>query len=418
MTEQTPLLLGAQRSCNEEAGSSQGQRQQQAGSHWLAGDQDDDVISLSTKRLVYLTILVISLWTVSYILVMLQIIEEHGEPGRRLSPADWPLFLPMWAGSLIGLVVASYISHKACHNVTLASRERRLMACLPSAPPRHIDFDSLPLMRRLIAWVIALVSALLTALLAQVLYYVWFVQALLGVWHAALPALLLLTAHMLYMYCMSMFSLWACCTYTGLVLATVLFTLKQTHPRWPWAAVCAPFLLTMASLLAHHGKAAADSMRGRLLLSPMQRLCLAAYIVSSALASAAALSTALHPLQPHPQPQGQGETTAYLLWLIAVPLFLCAAMAVLAVEGSRIARSRGFVQPHPLVRSAEGWQASPWGREVSIWLLGAARSKEFTLPPQMPTEDKRTPLPVHHIHEHQHHQEHHQEIELTSTSGK
>jgi len=54
----------------------------------------------------------IILWLLSFVLVMLQVIE-HG----RFLDRNVLLFIPMWIGSLVGIVAAIVISLKICNNV-------------------------------------------------------------------------------------------------------------------------------------------------------------------------------------------------------------------------------------------------------------------------------------------------------------
>jgi hypothetical protein len=89
---------------------------------------------------------------------------------------------------------------------------------------QFIDYDSLPLMRRLFFLnIITCISYILT-LTAQILFYLWLIPGTIGVWHALLPVCLLVSFYLIYMYVMKVFSFPACVAVSLLVLQLVSYT--------------------------------------------------------------------------------------------------------------------------------------------------------------------------------------------------
>lgn len=184
---------------------------------------EDDSATSAVKELAVMVFITLLLWTISYILVMEQIIR-HG----RFSHEQWVLFLPMWFGSVTLLMGIYMIVKKMTTKIALVSRQRRLyLTSLQSndnlngeVHPRniaYIDFDSLPLFRRVTCWLVLLFVSSLLVLTTQILYYLWFIHKILKVWHAIIPTAVILLIMAIYMYLVEVFSLISCAIYSLLV---------------------------------------------------------------------------------------------------------------------------------------------------------------------------------------------------------
>lgn len=108
---------------------------------------------------------------------------------------------------------------------TLVPRERRLFmrAQGTDAAHQYIDFDSLPLMRRLLWWNLVLGVSFLFAIVAQTLFYLWFVHAIMGLWEALIPVSILGALYLAYLYIIEAFSMTA-----SIVMSLIALQLVKT----------------------------------------------------------------------------------------------------------------------------------------------------------------------------------------------
>ena len=158
--------------------------------------QDDDVISVGIKKLsLYLTISIV-LWIITFLFITYKIIQ-----GYVIDEKDFLLFIPMYLGSILGIFNVVILSITVCNNPTLISRERRMFLRMhgpDSEEAQYIDYDSLPLMRRLFCWNLILLIVFIMILISQILYSMWFVYSIIGLWHALLPIIILVFLCLLY----------------------------------------------------------------------------------------------------------------------------------------------------------------------------------------------------------------------------
>mmetsp|Transcript_33312 Transcript_33312/g.48244 ORF Transcript_33312/g.48244 Transcript_33312/m.48244 type:complete len:483 (-) Transcript_33312:370-1818(-) len=347
-------------------------------------DLEDDVVSKGVKDFCCALFSCMILWVLSFILVMLQVIE-HGHFVTR----NVLLFIPMWTGSLIGIGAATIISLKICTNPVLVSRERRLYmrAQGTEALYQFIDYDSLPLMRRLICWNLVLIVSFIFALVAQVLFYLWFVHAIIGLWHALVPVCILGVLYMSYLYIIEVFSRTACVVFSLVALQMVIFTVKKNDVMLSsssWSVATMPIMLVQLIALRYILIVLANSWSGRYLLSSVQNFFLVVYSIawlSSIAAQGILLYVDFQIIETFPT-----EETFQLLYSCVAILYtasisatvFCLA-AVLLIRGRELANCRGFVEPLPLSRSQQGWVVSKSGREQQSLLLGNISIAKCTL---------------------------------------
>lgn len=170
-------------------------------------NEDDDVVSLGVKRLCVLFSIVIGFWLLSFLLIMSDVIQHEEITAQAIFH-----FLPMWYGSAVGIISVVMVSVHVCGNATLISKERRqfLRRQGTEAQSLFIDYDSLPLMRRLFCWNIGLTITFLLVLTAQILFTLWFIYGIIGLWHALIPMILLTVGYLGYLYLMNFFSVLCC----------------------------------------------------------------------------------------------------------------------------------------------------------------------------------------------------------------
>lgn len=172
-----------------------------------AGTEIDDAVSLGVKRLCSTFITCILLWLVSFVIIMMQVIDK----GHFASSTSF-LFIPMWIGSVYGLLRISLILVCVCKNgATLISKERRLFILAQGLElENYIDFESLPLMRRLFFWSSVLATFLLLALTTQILLFLWIIAGLIGMWHALIPIIVIFALLQIYLILVKTGSAAAC----------------------------------------------------------------------------------------------------------------------------------------------------------------------------------------------------------------
>jgi hypothetical protein len=89
---------------------------------------------------------------------------------------------------------------------------------------QFIDYDSLPLMRRLLWWNIVLGVSFLFALVAQTLFYLWFVHEIMGLWEALLPVAIIGVVYLTYLYIIEAFS-----TTASIVISLLALQMVSWH---------------------------------------------------------------------------------------------------------------------------------------------------------------------------------------------
>lgn len=168
---------------------------------------EDDVVSLGVKQLCTWFSVTIFFWVVSFVLIMMEIIVH-----QEIVKDNIELFVPMWFGSTIGLTGVVAVSVRVCRNATLVSKERRMHMRRQGTESASlfIDYDSLPLMRRLFCWNLTFGITFIMLIIAQVLFSLWYVYDEIELWHALVPIVLLLCWYLGYLYLMAFMSLTSC----------------------------------------------------------------------------------------------------------------------------------------------------------------------------------------------------------------
>ncbi|KAJ1439652.1 hypothetical protein B484DRAFT_443882, partial [Ochromonadaceae sp. CCMP2298] len=333
-------------------------------SRLVSPDTEDDSVSLGVKKVGLALTVVVSLWLLSFLLVMVQIIEHE-----TIGPRDFALFAPMWVGSLLGLVTVVMVSVNVCKSSTLVSRERRLFmrAQGTERQSEFIDYESLPLMRRLLCWNLALALSFLLILITQVLFSLWFISAAIGVWHALVPVLLLASLCLLYLCLMDVLSAMSCGVVVLVLLQLFLFTLKCSRHMLltSWTLATLPLDVVLLYAYVHLAAVVLAALRGRYDLKPAQKWCLAAHAAALLLAT---LAEALTVMQEH---AGLSiSSTPAVLWTVVVTLLVLCLLVVVNAEVRVLAVNRGFLDPLPLSRTKDGWAPTPGGGKVYFLLLG------------------------------------------------
>lgn len=171
---------------------------------------EDDLITLETKKLYFILTITISLWLLSFILIVYVVLND-----KQIVNIDVILFIPMWLGTAIGIIKVVTMTRSICSNPTLVPRERNARLFMmaidnESEDTKFIDYDSLPLMRRLFCSSFLLLISFFLIIITQVLYSLWFVYRMIDIWHALVPIIILFCLFIAYSSIVKAASLQTC----------------------------------------------------------------------------------------------------------------------------------------------------------------------------------------------------------------
>jgi hypothetical protein len=158
---------------------------------------DDDAVTVGLKSLGGGFIISVLMWTASYVLVMFQVVNDG-----HLIPLTSLLFIPMWAGSLYGIYTVVTAVRFMCKNgaVLVTNEQRLFMRARGISSRSYMNFESLPLMRRLLFWSSLFAIFMILALTTQVLFYLWLIEGVIGMWHALAPVITITILLMSYLF--------------------------------------------------------------------------------------------------------------------------------------------------------------------------------------------------------------------------
>ena len=266
--------------------------------------------------------------------------------------------------SALAIISVIVVLSSTCSNTRLVSLEQRLF--LRSRGDinytDYIDYDSLPLLRRLFCW--GILSALFAAMavVTQVLTYLWLVENAVGMWNALLPVFTMFFLLLCYMWSISTISLGTCGIVTALVIDGILFCMKVSGEiSISWWTISIPMMIVQIIWSGHLISIVTLDFRGIYELSINQRVSLTLYLASFLLCLAAELLTCFI-----------GRNSDFIpvfLWTFAVPIFMIGSVIIMREEGNLMASSRGYIDPQSLSRTDEGWGSSFGSTTVSL-LLG------------------------------------------------
>lgn len=172
---------------------------------------DDDVVTLGLKRLCFAFGITIGFWLLSFVIIMINLSVTG-----RMTSEDLAMFVPMWFGTTIGILSTILVSRHICLNANLITKEQRLELREEGLErdALFVDYDSLALLRRLLCWNIGLFLSFLLVFISQILFSLWFVFGLIGLWQALIPSIFLTVGYLAYVYLMNVVSLTCCALLT------------------------------------------------------------------------------------------------------------------------------------------------------------------------------------------------------------
>ena len=209
---------------------------------------NDDLITLETKKLYFIITITILLWLLSFLLIIYNIINKIKVNNNYYNVY---LFIPMWLGTIISIIKIITMIYSICSNPTLIPRERstRLLNIMKYKDNnnnainnndndnyeenmeelRYIDYDSLPLMRRLFCSSFLLLLSLILIMITQILFSLWYLfynDHIINIYHTFIPIIILFSLFLLYSSLIKAASLQTCIVFTVLFIQLVRFVLN------------------------------------------------------------------------------------------------------------------------------------------------------------------------------------------------
>ena len=357
----------------------------------------EDLVAITTRRLVYDWSFTIFIWTICIIALQIQgLFLGQGE-----NYPDWTIiiFILMWLSS-IGQI-------RCCIDHT-----KKLMRCpghkfrpLPKgvlgelidgtvfAGEFCVQYDSKQLHRKIILY--TLLSILYTglALLSQSLAYFWLVTGSVGMWTALGPALLVAVIFLVYAAVVKTVSITALILYSGACISLCLIGMQTVGQiSLPWVATIAPLLCTEVYLAWHLFDVHSMVSQEKVILSQSQQNILYIVAVVDLACIIATVDKAIR------GDDGDNATNIFIAMAAMVGLFtvITAGLKVFASTCSRVAQTRGHSNPASLTYddAAEGFErVMAYGDMEISPVLGLM---ELKLPIQEQSElygaDESTPL--------------------------
>jgi hypothetical protein len=384
-------------------------------------DMGDDAVSHGVRKMGACISRTLVLWLFSYTLMMI-----HGVMGYRSTSTIYRTieFSFLWTGSVLGLVELALLLHSVCkQGGTLVSKERRIyMVAFDINPEEYIDTASLPLLRQLLWWATLLSILFVTAFATQLYSFCWLITGKIGMWRSLVPMIVMFGIALVYVAVMKNMSL-ALSACVAVILCDVLLfagkfreDMMMTPPQGAgagagagadvmtglgfalsWMAVALPLSIVQIAALIHVGKifiGKCVATRTHVELTARQLLCGAGFIVSIVMMLIAEILTIQLDFLSAPASEAPAEaapqvkqppfvygTLPQILWMIALPLFVCAGLVIVHRELLLLVRTRGYSDPLPLARTAvlggDGSSSGNGNGTFSVWSVQHAGVSPF-----------------------------------------
>lgn len=149
----------------------------------------DDGVTIAMKKLFRYFSISVLLWLLSAIIAFFEIIIFE------VKTCSIYYFLPLWLGSIFGLVgVWMSLSWICASSKLIATEQRQLCRLMGYADSNIIEYRSLPLLRTLLCWAISLSTSYVLIFLFQCLLYQWLQQenpeSPLRLWDVCFPVII------------------------------------------------------------------------------------------------------------------------------------------------------------------------------------------------------------------------------------
>jgi len=204
---------------------------------------NDDLITLETKKLYFIITITILLWLLSFILIIYYVINDI-----KIDNYDIYLFIPMWLGTIISIIKIITMIFYICSNPNLVPRERSTRLFMitynktnnnnnnnidlnndDNNEIKFIDYDSLPLMRRLFCSSFLILISLILIMITQILFSLYYIYQYNNIYHTIIPIIILFCLFILYSTIIKAASLQTCAIFTLIFIQFVSFIIYYLY---------------------------------------------------------------------------------------------------------------------------------------------------------------------------------------------
>jgi hypothetical protein len=184
---------------------------------------DDDTVVRAIRTLTSTLQSIISLWSITFATVMIMSISPNYS-----TKIEAVSFICIISASFIGIVVVIQVWFRLCGNLKLIPKERvdyirnqgyRLSAVMGD----FMEYDSLPLLRRVLFSSFVLGVFLFLIAISTLLILLWISYGMIGMWHALIPVIVMFVMILFYMYSVNSFSALTCvnCSFVFMSMVSV-----------------------------------------------------------------------------------------------------------------------------------------------------------------------------------------------------
>lgn len=326
----------------------------------------DDAVTSALRKLVKRWSETISMWLLSFILVMLlNIIYNH-------LPA-WGIifFVPMWYGSGIQVVSSIYILKDLCHVGGKTVQRSEVERLRDNVRAKFVEHDSLMLMRKIFLYGLLSVLYAFFAILSQLMIYLWLVSGAIGMWQALIPIIIVAMCFLAYALLVRTCSIMTASLYILCLISLILYGLKINQELGAgWNVVVIPMFVMEGIIGVHLLEVVFRIVSNDILPSTAQRTSLMHACLGLLLSICGTVITARYGDKEEDNPLY--SSLPKLLWLMAIVMFTVVGLRVFNLECSRVADIRGHNDPTPLQLSEEGtWEADTTTSHFESPIIGS-----------------------------------------------
>ena len=313
----------------------------------------DDAVTSALRKLVKRWSETISMWLLSFILVMLlEIMYDH-------LPA-WGIifFVPMWYGSGIQVVASIYILKDLCQAGSKTVQRSDVERLRDNVRTKFVEHDSLMLMRKIFLYGLLSVLYAFFAILSQIMIYLWLVSGAIGMWQALIPVIIVALCFLAYTLLVRTCSVITASLYVLSLISLILYGLKINHELGAgWNVVVIPMFAMEGIIGVHILEVVFRIVSNEIIPSTAQRTSLMHACLGLLLSISGTAITAKYGDKEEDSPLY--SSLPKFLWLMAIVMFTVVGLRVFNLECSRLADVRGHDDPTPLQLSEEGvWEAT------------------------------------------------------------
>jgi hypothetical protein len=321
-------------------------------------NDQEDAVTLTVRKITKQWTLTVCFWLLSFVMLMLIYLTQDS----KATFPSWSVvcFLPMWCASCTLLGQSLVFIKDLCTGKRLLPQGAQRSEASGRSAERLIQYDSLPLMRKIFLYGVLSAFYALFALISQFLLYVWCVSGSFGMWYALIPTIFVIIIFVAYAIMVRTVTDEALIM-SGLLLLDLLFVGLRFRGQivWSWGLVLLPVLGTEGYVVYHlYNMANGVRLRQWFLTEEQWRSWYEAGC--AVLFSIVGTSITMLTGDNDSPPISVCVMLPKLCWLGAIVLMTLVVLRTFNSDCAHLAESRGYSQPQPLTHETdEGWIRVP-----------------------------------------------------------